>query len=90
MPCIGIFSLLTEADAGHTEFTDEVFQNETRLPGGEWKPAAEPYTDVVRHTRTHTHIVKFKGGGLSFQFSMLSLFLCSYVCGRLYHSTVCA
>ncbi|XP_061078522.1 myoferlin-like isoform X1 [Conger conger] len=39
-------SLLTEADAGHTDFTDEVFQNETRLPGGNWKPAAEPYTDV--------------------------------------------
>ncbi|KAJ8264359.1 hypothetical protein GJAV_G00148240 [Gymnothorax javanicus] len=39
-------SLLAEADAGHTEFMDEVFQNETRLPGGEWKPAAEPYTDV--------------------------------------------
>uniref|UniRef100_A0A3B3TZD4 Myoferlin n=1 Tax=Poecilia latipinna TaxID=48699 RepID=A0A3B3TZD4_9TELE len=38
--------LLTEADAGHTEFIDEVFQNETRFPGGEWKPAAEPYTDV--------------------------------------------
>ncbi|KAM3862781.1 myoferlin [Diretmus argenteus] len=38
--------LLTEADAGHTEFTDEVFQNETRFPGGEWKPATEPYTDV--------------------------------------------
>ncbi|XP_036430127.1 myoferlin isoform X1 [Colossoma macropomum] len=38
--------LLTEADAGHTEFTDEVFQNESRFPGGEWKPAAEPYTDV--------------------------------------------
>ncbi|XP_030626227.1 myoferlin [Chanos chanos] len=38
--------LLTEADAGHTEFTDEVFQNETRFPGGEWKPADEPYTDV--------------------------------------------
>ncbi|XP_041803959.1 myoferlin [Chelmon rostratus] len=38
--------LLTEADAGHTEFTDEVFQNETRFPGGEWKPPAEPYTDV--------------------------------------------
>ncbi|XP_036404450.1 myoferlin-like isoform X2 [Megalops cyprinoides] len=39
-------SLLTEADAGHTEFIDEVFQNETRFPGGEWKPASEPYTDV--------------------------------------------
>ncbi|XP_076016465.1 myoferlin isoform X1 [Genypterus blacodes] len=38
--------LLTEADAGHTEFTDEVFHNETRFPGGEWKPATEPYTDV--------------------------------------------
>ncbi|XP_069548793.1 myoferlin [Brachyistius frenatus] len=38
--------LLTEADAGHTEFTEEVFQNETRFPGGEWKPAAEPCTDV--------------------------------------------
>uniref|UniRef100_A0AAR2KIM0 C2 domain-containing protein n=1 Tax=Pygocentrus nattereri TaxID=42514 RepID=A0AAR2KIM0_PYGNA len=38
--------LLTEADAGHTEFTDEVFQNESRFPGGEWKPATEPYTDV--------------------------------------------
>lgn len=47
------YSLLTEADAGHTEFTDEVFQNETRFPGGEWKPAAEPYTDVVRHAFTH-------------------------------------
>ncbi|XP_057704394.1 myoferlin [Corythoichthys intestinalis] len=38
--------LLTEADAGHTEFTDEVFHNESRFPGGEWKHAAEPYTDV--------------------------------------------
>ncbi|XP_072559922.1 myoferlin isoform X3 [Paramormyrops kingsleyae] len=38
--------LLAEADAGHTEFTDEVYQNETRFPGMEWKAAAEPYTDV--------------------------------------------
>ena len=33
--CVCVLSLLTEADAGHTEFTDEVFQNETRFPGGE-------------------------------------------------------
>ncbi|ROL41004.1 Myoferlin [Anabarilius grahami] len=39
-------NLLTEADAGHTEFVDEVYENETRFPGGEWKLAAEPYTDV--------------------------------------------
>lgn len=40
-------SLLTEADAGHTEFTDEVYQNESRYPGGEWKPAEDAYTDAV-------------------------------------------
>lgn len=45
-------SLLTEADAGHTEFMDEVFQNETRFPGGEWKAASEPFTDVVSVTHS--------------------------------------
>uniref|UniRef100_A0A8B9NQM2 Myoferlin n=1 Tax=Accipiter nisus TaxID=211598 RepID=A0A8B9NQM2_9AVES len=39
-------SLLTEADAGHTEFTDEVYENESRYPGGEWKAAEDSYTDV--------------------------------------------
>ncbi|XP_043568406.1 myoferlin isoform X1 [Chiloscyllium plagiosum] len=39
-------SLLTEADAGHTEFIDEVYENNTRYPGAEWKVAEEPYTDV--------------------------------------------
>lgn len=39
-------ALLTEADAGHTEFVDEVYENETRFPGGEWKLATETYTDV--------------------------------------------
>ncbi|XP_004427896.1 PREDICTED: myoferlin isoform X3 [Ceratotherium simum simum] len=39
-------SLLTEADAGHTEFTDEVYQNESRYPGGEWKVAEDTYTDA--------------------------------------------
>lgn len=46
-------SLLTEADAGHTEFMDEVFQNETRFPGGEWKAASEPFTDVVSAAHTY-------------------------------------
>ncbi|XP_049620337.1 myoferlin [Suncus etruscus] len=39
-------SLLTEADAGHSEFTDEVYQNESRYPGAEWKPAEDTYTDA--------------------------------------------
>lgn len=41
-------SLLTEADAGHTEFTDEVYENESRYPGGEWKASEQSFTDVVR------------------------------------------
>lgn len=41
-------SLLTGADAGHTEFVDEVYENETRFPGGEWKLAADTYTNVVK------------------------------------------
>ncbi|XP_076007812.1 myoferlin-like isoform X1 [Genypterus blacodes] len=39
-------ALLTEADAGHSEFMDEVFENQTRFPGREWKAASECYTDV--------------------------------------------
>ncbi|XP_015201883.2 myoferlin isoform X1 [Lepisosteus oculatus] len=39
-------TMLTEADAGHSDFIDEVFQNETRFPGGEWKQAEVPFTDV--------------------------------------------
>uniref|UniRef100_UPI00244424CB myoferlin-like n=1 Tax=Nyctereutes procyonoides TaxID=34880 RepID=UPI00244424CB len=39
-------SLLTKADAGHMEFTDEVYQNESRYPGGDWKPAEDTYTDA--------------------------------------------
>uniref|UniRef100_A0A8D0GFF7 Myoferlin n=1 Tax=Sphenodon punctatus TaxID=8508 RepID=A0A8D0GFF7_SPHPU len=39
-------SLLTEADAGHTEFNDEVYQNESRYPAGEWKAAEDSYTDA--------------------------------------------
>lgn len=56
--CAVVCSLLTEADAGHTEFTDEVFQNETRFPGGDWQSAAEPYTDVVnaQHMHKSTHL----------------------------------
>ncbi|XP_078094608.1 myoferlin-like [Mustelus asterias] len=37
--------LLFGADAGHSEFTDDVYENETHLAGGEWIPALEQYTD---------------------------------------------
>lgn len=40
--------LLHEADAGHLSFVEEVFENQVRLPGGQWIHMADAYTDVVR------------------------------------------
>lgn len=41
-------SLLHDADAGHLSFVEEVFENQTRLPGGQWIYMSDNYTDVVR------------------------------------------
>lgn len=40
--------MLHEADAGHLSFVEEVFENQVRLPGGQWIHMADAYTDVVR------------------------------------------
>uniref|UniRef100_A0A670ZGC1 Dysferlin n=1 Tax=Pseudonaja textilis TaxID=8673 RepID=A0A670ZGC1_PSETE len=39
-------TLLHDVDAGHTSFVEEVFENQVRLPGGQWIHMAEAYTDV--------------------------------------------
>uniref|UniRef100_H3D0Y8 Dysferlin, limb girdle muscular dystrophy 2B (autosomal recessive) n=1 Tax=Tetraodon nigroviridis TaxID=99883 RepID=H3D0Y8_TETNG len=39
-------TLLIDADAGHMTFTEEVFENQMRLPGGQWIGMPEGYTDV--------------------------------------------
>ncbi|XP_054846459.1 dysferlin isoform X2 [Eublepharis macularius] len=39
-------TLLYDVDAGHMSFVEEVFENQVRLPGGQWIHMAEPYTDV--------------------------------------------
>ncbi|XP_056883020.1 dysferlin isoform X2 [Takifugu flavidus] len=39
-------TLLIDADAGHMTFTEEVFENQMRLPGGQWIGISEGYTDV--------------------------------------------
>ncbi|XP_017292966.1 dysferlin isoform X5 [Kryptolebias marmoratus] len=39
-------TLLFDADAGHMTFTEEVFENQMRLPGGQWIGMPEGYTDV--------------------------------------------
>ncbi|XP_037116037.1 dysferlin isoform X7 [Syngnathus acus] len=39
-------TLLFDADAGHMTYTEEVFENQMRLPGGQWIGMNEGYTDV--------------------------------------------
>ncbi|KAK7910021.1 hypothetical protein WMY93_014705 [Mugilogobius chulae] len=39
-------TLLLDVDAGHMTFTEEVFENQMRLPGGQWIGMTEGYTDV--------------------------------------------
>uniref|UniRef100_A0A452SAM8 Dysferlin n=1 Tax=Ursus americanus TaxID=9643 RepID=A0A452SAM8_URSAM len=41
-------TLLHDTDAGHLSFVEEVFENQTRLPGGQWIYMSDNYTDVVR------------------------------------------
>ncbi|XP_066536467.1 dysferlin isoform X2 [Hoplias malabaricus] len=39
-------TLLYDVDAGHMTFVEEVFENQMRLPGGQWIGMSEGYTDV--------------------------------------------
>ncbi|XP_054916789.1 dysferlin isoform X9 [Poeciliopsis prolifica] len=39
-------TLLFDVDAGHMTFTEEAFENQMRLPGGQWIGMPEGYTDV--------------------------------------------
>jgi len=41
-------SIMYDKDAGHKVFMDDVYESESRFPGGEWSPAGIPWTDVVR------------------------------------------
>lgn len=40
--------LLHDVDAGHLSFVEEVFENQVRLPGGQWIHMTDAYSDVVR------------------------------------------
>ncbi|XP_063313638.1 dysferlin isoform X3 [Pelobates fuscus] len=39
-------TLLYDTDAGHMSFVEEVFENQARLPGGQWIHMTEAYADV--------------------------------------------
>lgn len=40
--------MLHDVDSGHLSFVEEVFENQVRLPGGQWIHMTDSYTDVVR------------------------------------------
>ena len=40
-------SMTYDRDSGHKSFLEDVFENESRLPGGSWGPSSVPWTDVV-------------------------------------------
>lgn len=39
-------SMTYDRDSGHKSFLEDVFENESRLPGGSWGPSSVPWTDV--------------------------------------------
>ncbi|XP_053560319.1 dysferlin isoform X2 [Bombina bombina] len=39
-------TLLYDTDAGHMSFVEEVFENQARLPGGQWMTMPDAYSDV--------------------------------------------
>lgn len=45
--CFKINSMTYDRDSGHKSFLEDVFENESRLPGGSWGPSSVPWTDVV-------------------------------------------
>ena len=39
--------MLFDKDAGHSQFMEEVYECQSRLPGGIWNAATIPWADVV-------------------------------------------
>uniref|UniRef100_A0A8C3SZQ0 Dysferlin n=1 Tax=Chelydra serpentina TaxID=8475 RepID=A0A8C3SZQ0_CHESE len=54
-------TLLYDTDAGHMSFVEEVFENQVRLPGGQWIHMADAYTDVVRTSPTGDCCIPLEG-----------------------------
>ena len=39
--------MLYDKDSGHTNYLEDIYECESRIPGGYWVPASISYTDVV-------------------------------------------
>lgn len=60
--CFKINSMTYDRDSGHKSFLEDVFENESRLPGGSWGPSSVPWTDVVSVLLQHEPSVACPGG----------------------------
>ena len=52
-----------DRDSGHKSFLEDVFENESRLPGGSWGPSSVPWTDVVSVLMQPESLVAYSGRG---------------------------
>lgn len=47
MTSLFICSMFYDKDAGHKTFMEDVYEVQSRMPGGRWLAASRPWTDVV-------------------------------------------
>lgn len=58
-PCFN--SMSYDRDSGHKSFLEDVFENESRLPAGNWGPSSVPWTDVVSVLSYVYHLTPLPG-----------------------------
>ncbi len=39
--------LVDDADAGHAQYVQDIYENEYRMPGSDWKKPTNDFTDIV-------------------------------------------
>ena len=44
--------MLYDKDAGHTQYMEDLYEGQSRMPGGAWDAATVPWTDVVSNSYT--------------------------------------
>ena len=42
--------MLYDKDAGHTQYLEDIYEAQSRMPGGSWGQASVPWSDVVSRT----------------------------------------
>ncbi|XP_032899091.1 dysferlin-like [Amblyraja radiata] len=55
-------TLLYDVDAGHMTFVEEVFENQLRLPGGQWIQMSDAYSDISGEKAVPKDDIECTGG----------------------------